>query len=142
MAPDVRPYDSDQVTSKDFSFVEGGKASKENQYADYLRENPILTKAQLTLKEQLVERKQDLEERLREKGFVLKNATKKRQDAGVKLYGLQKTLATLQMSLKSANEHLAKTSVEHFKVLSSSKKPLFVLYVCTASSLLPTVNNM
>jgi hypothetical protein len=78
--------------------------------------HPLLARAQQTLKEQLLERKRELEDQLREKRFVLKKATKRREDAGVKMYGLQKTLSTLQTSLSSASEHLTSITSAHIKV--------------------------
>jgi hypothetical protein len=79
--------------------------------------HPLLARAQQTLKEQLLERKRELEDQLREKRFVLKKATKRREDAGVKMYGLQKTLSTLQTSLTSASEHLTSITSAHIKVV-------------------------
>ncbi|KAI5056554.1 hypothetical protein GOP47_0028372 [Adiantum capillus-veneris] len=108
MAPDMQalpavPFGDPQVL----------KEVKEN--AINLRENPLLTKAQHDLKEQLLDQKRELEDRIREKRFVLKNATKKREVAGVKMFGLQKTLGTLQTSLKSANDRLSTIHMEHLK---------------------------
>ena len=78
--------------------------------------HPLLSRAQQTLKQQLLERKRELDEQLHEKRFVLKKATKRREDAGVKMYGLQKTLSTLQTSLTSASEHLTSIASAHIKV--------------------------
>ena len=93
--------------------------------------HPLLSRAQQTLKEQLLERKRELDEQLREKRFVLKKATKRREDAGVKMYGLQKTLSTLQTSLTSASEHLTSIASAHIKVCFLTwKHPNDPIYEC------------
>ncbi|KAL3700429.1 hypothetical protein R1sor_018451 [Riccia sorocarpa] len=79
------------------------------------RNHPALERAQIALKEQLATKKQDLEDRIYEQGSFLRRATKRREEAGVALYGMQKSLATLHLALHKDAEELTKAAEAHRK---------------------------
>ncbi|KAL2651294.1 hypothetical protein R1flu_019422 [Riccia fluitans] len=86
------------------------------------RNHPALERAQIALKEQLTTKKQDLEDRIYEQGSFLRRATKRREEAGVALYGMQKALATLHIALHKDAEELAKAAEAHHKVEKYSQE--------------------
>lgn len=75
MALDSGLFPAHQIISMDSPSKKNGASNKEDRGIANLQGHPILEKAQQNLKGQLLERKQDLEEHLREKCFVLKNET-------------------------------------------------------------------
>ncbi|CAM6127437.1 unnamed protein product [Calypogeia fissa] len=79
------------------------------------RNHPALERAQAALKQQLLAKKQELEDRTYEQGAFLKRATKRREDAGVALYGMQKALASLHLAIHKDIEELAEATEKHNK---------------------------
>eukprot|EP00210_Caulerpa_lentillifera_P008138 g7772.t1 len=71
-------------------------------YLELPPDHALLQKAQDSLRSQLLEIKQDLFERLREKQRTLKDAEAKRQATGVELYGFQERLAEIHKALERA----------------------------------------
>lgn len=112
--PNVIDYDDDSAPS-----VGPNKAKLTDIPEDVRdrRNHPALERAQAALKEQLSAKKQDLEDRIYEQGAFLRRATKRREEAGVALYGMQKALATLHMSLHKDAEDLANAAEAHAKVV-------------------------
>lgn len=80
------------------------------------RNHPALERAQAALKQQLLDKKQDLEDRIYEQGVFLKRATRRREDAGVALYGMQKALASLHLAIHKDIEELAIDTEAYNKV--------------------------
>ncbi|CAN5976027.1 unnamed protein product [Sphagnum jensenii] len=76
----------------------------------------ILESVQAKLKKQLLDKKQELDEKIYEQNVALKKATKNREEAGVQLYDLQCNLAGLHLSLHKATTELHTTSDSHLKV--------------------------
>ncbi|KAH8951093.1 hypothetical protein BDL97_09G007900 [Sphagnum fallax] len=76
----------------------------------------ILESVQAKLKKQLLDKKQELDEKIYEQNVALKKATKNREEAGVQLYDLQCNLAGLHLSLHKATTELHTTSDAHLKV--------------------------
>lgn len=79
----------------------------DEEAGDVNPEHPLLARAQEALRKQLSEAKTRADEELREKGNLLKEAKKKREDVGVELYGVQQQLARAQMGLEKTQEKLA-----------------------------------
>ena len=79
----------------------------DEEAGDVNPEHPLLARAQEALRKQLSEAKTRADDELREKGNLLKEAKKKREDVGVELYGVQQQLARAQMGLEKTQEKLA-----------------------------------
>lgn len=77
----------------------------------------VLARAQVALKQQFLDRKNELIDKIFEQGKFLKRATKQREDAGVRLYGMQKILASLHVTLHKSNDTFAQAQAAHTKVL-------------------------
>ncbi|BBM97922.1 hypothetical protein MPTK1_1g09480 [Marchantia polymorpha subsp. ruderalis] len=121
--PNVIDYDDDSAPS-----VGPNKAKLTDIPEDVRdrRNHPALERAQAALKEQLSAKKQDLEDRIYEQGAFLRRATKRREEAGVALYGMQKALATLHMSLHKDAEDLANAAEAHAKAKDELQKTTLV----------------
>jgi hypothetical protein len=68
------------------------------------------------LKKQLLDKKQELDEKIYEQNVGLKKATKNREEAGVQLYDLRCNLVGLHRSLRKATTELRTISDSHLKV--------------------------
>ena len=67
-------------------------------------DNPLLARAQLALKKQLLNTQREVDEKIRKRREFLDREKKRREDVGVELYSAQQTLSRLQMQLESAEE--------------------------------------
>ena len=67
-------------------------------------DHPLLARAQLALKKQLLNTQREVDEKIRKRREFLDREKKRREDVGVGLYSAQQTLSRLQMQLESAEE--------------------------------------
>ena len=67
--------------------------------------DPVLARTQAKLKKQLVESKLRLEDELRERTKLFRDAQQSREQTGVKLFNFQQQLARLQMDLEKAHDN-------------------------------------
>ena len=67
-------------------------------------DHPLLARAQLALKKQLLNTQREVDEKIAKRREFLDREKKRREDVGVELYSAQQTLARLQMQLQSAEE--------------------------------------
>ena len=67
-------------------------------------DHPLLARAQLALKKQLLNTQREVDEKIRKRREFLDREKKRREDVGVELYSAQQTLARLQMQLQNAEE--------------------------------------
>ena len=67
-------------------------------------DNPLLARAQLALKKQLLNTQREVDEKIRKRREFLDREKARREDVGVELYSAQQTLSRLQTQLERAEE--------------------------------------
>ena len=67
-------------------------------------DNPLLARAQLALKKQLLNTQREVDEKIRKRREFLDREKTRREDVGVELYSAQQTLSRLQTQLERAEE--------------------------------------
>lgn len=67
-------------------------------------DHPLLARAQLALKKQLLDTEREVDEKIRQRREFVDREKKRREDVGVKLYSAQQTLSRLQTQLETAEE--------------------------------------
>jgi hypothetical protein len=116
---------SNEIESNTLEGFEGTMEGESYEEESLLDETPpligpsdatILESVQAKLKKQLLDKKQELDEKIYQQNVALKKATKNREEAGVQLYDLQCNLAGLHLSLHKATTELHTTSDSHLKV--------------------------
>ena len=80
------------------------------------RDNKVLQEIQEKLKKQLLERKNEFDDRIYEQQRQLSRATKDREEVGVQLYDLQCNLSSLHATLNKTTIALTTASQGHTKV--------------------------
>lgn len=83
---------------------------------DQIRQNEVLAQVQEKLKKQLLDRKNELDDKIYEQKRQLICATRDREEAGVQLYDLQCNLSSLHASLNKTTSALAIATQGHAKV--------------------------
>ena len=83
-------------------------------------DHPLLARAQLALKKQLLNTQREVDEKIRKRREFLDREKKRREDVGVELYSAQQTLARLQMQLQSAEEEKLSLAERRLAVESTS----------------------
>lgn len=106
---DISPSGSQQLET--LSVITPPSSSKESD-----RQNEILAQVQERLKKQLLDRKNELQDRIYEQKRQLLRATRDREEAGVQLYDLQCNLSSLHASLNKTTTALMTTTQGHAKV--------------------------
>lgn len=106
----------EEASTEDVEPSEAEETEVSDVPSDDPRDAKVLERVQEKLKKQLLDRKQELDERLYEQKRNLKKATKDREEAGVQLYDLQCNLAGLHLNLHKASTELATASEAHTKV--------------------------
>ncbi|XP_024543454.1 coiled-coil domain-containing protein 40-like [Selaginella moellendorffii] len=84
-----------------------GSEEEQDKLVVKLNEHPSLVGAQEALRAELSRKKEDLRDRVREKQVLLASATRRREEVGVQLYGLQKTLASIHIAVTKTEDVLA-----------------------------------
>ncbi|XP_024541577.1 coiled-coil domain-containing protein 40-like [Selaginella moellendorffii] len=92
-----------------------GSEEEQDKLVVKLNEHPSLVGAQEALKAELSRKKEDLRDRVREKQVLLASATRRREEVGVQLYGLQKTLASIHIAVTKTEDVLASRVEEQEK---------------------------